>query len=138
MPSARLAAPAPAAAPPPSVTARPPASAADEGLAVGPPAAGARAAGVPPAAPLAPAAAGGQGGGWTVQANPTRSREEAEALSRRLEGRGYDAVVVRVPRDGDVWYRVRIGRYQTPEQATEAMQRLREREGVPHVFVASE
>ncbi|HZP41379.1 MAG TPA: SPOR domain-containing protein [Candidatus Binatia bacterium] len=83
-----------------------------------------------------PRAAAAPVGGWTVQANPTRSRDEAEALARELRGRGYDAVVVRLPRDGDVWYRVRIGRYTTSEQATEVMQRLREREGVSHAFVA--
>jgi len=89
---------------------------------------------VPVTMPPPPAAA--TGGGWSVQANPTRSRDEADALARELHGKGYDAVVVRLPRDGDVWYRVRIGRYATSEQATEVMQRLRDREGVQHAFVA--
>jgi len=88
--------------------------------------------------PALPAAARPSGGGWTVQANPTRSREEAESLLRQLRGRGYDAAVVQVQRDGDTWYRVRVGRFASAEQATEVMQRLREREGVLHVFVASE
>jgi len=87
---------------------------------------------VPTTLPAPPAA---PGGGWSVQANPTRSRDEADTLARELHGKGYDAVVVRLPRDGDVWYRVRIGRYATSEQATEVMQRLRDREGV-HAFVA--
>jgi septal ring-binding cell division protein DamX len=77
-------------------------------------------------------------GGWTVQANPTRSREEAEGLLRRLHGRGYEASIVRVLRDGDTWYRVQIGHFATSQQATEVMQKLREREGVSHAFVASE
>ena len=77
-------------------------------------------------------------GGWTVQANPTRSREEAEGIQRQLHGRGYEASIVRVLRDGDTWYRVQVGHFATSEQATEVMQRLREREGVSHAFVASE
>ena len=77
-------------------------------------------------------------GGWTVLANPTRSRGEAEALERQLRGRGYDAAVVQVLRDGDTWYRLRVGRYPNADQATAAMHRLREHEGVEHAFVASE
>ena len=86
-----------------------------------------------PAAPPVPA-----GRGWTVQANPTRNRDEADALFRQLRGHGYDATIVRVLRDGDAWYRVQVGRFATSGQATETMQRLREHEGVTHVFVASE
>ncbi len=103
---------------------------------------------IPAAAPPAPPQVGGvvhpvpapaaHGGGWTVQANPTRSHDEAEAIHRRLRGHGYDANVVRVVRDGDTWYRVQVGRFATSEQATEVMQRLREHEGVSHAFVASE
>jgi len=77
-------------------------------------------------------------GGWTVQASPTRSRDEAQALLKRLKGRGYDASIVEVSRDGATWYRIRVGRYASAGQATEAMQRLRDQEGVSHVFVASE
>ena len=89
----------------------------------------------PPAPlPIESAAAGG----WTVLANPTRSREDAEALERQLRGRGYDATVVRVLRDGDTWYRLRVGRYPSADQAAAAMHKLREHEGVEHAFVASE
>ena len=92
-----------------------------------------------PAAP-APVAAAVQapGAGWTVLANPTRSREEADGLARQLRTRGYDANPVRVLRDGETWYRVQVGRFATSEQASELMHRLREHEGVSHVFVASE
>src|SRR5262249_55664478 len=41
---------------------------------------------VPPSPAARPAA-----GSWTVLANPTRSRDEADALVRQLRGRGYDA-----------------------------------------------
>ena len=71
-------------------------------------------------------------------ANPTRGRDEADHLVKQLRGRGYDATLIRVLRDGDTWYRVQVGRFTTSEQATEMMRRLREREGVEHAFVASE
>jgi len=104
-----------------------------------PPVTAPRTAAAPPASTPPPAAAPrATGGGFTVLATPTRSRDEADALAQKLRGRGYDVTVVRVVRDGDNWYRVRIGRYGSADQATEAMRTLREREGVPHVFVATE
>jgi len=121
-----------------AATPRPPApvAAASNPTAVAPPAMEAH--GPPPTlSPPAPFEASG-GGGWTVLANPTRSRGEAEALERQLRGRGYDATVVQVLRDGDTWYRLRVGRYPNADQATAAMHRLREHEGVEHAFVASE
>src|SRR5262245_44613979 len=86
------------------------------------------------APPPTPAATGG----WTVVADLTRNRDEADVLQRQLRGHGYDAAVVRVARDGDIWYRVRVGRFSSSAQAEEVRQRLREHEGVAHVFVASE
>src|SRR6185436_16739956 len=76
-------------------------------------------------------------GTWSVQAAPTRSRDDAEVLLKRLRSKGYDASIVEVPRDGATWYRIRVGRYASAGQATDVMQRLRDQEGV-HVFVASE
>src|SRR5439155_5775388 len=89
-----------------------------------------RPAAVPPPAPTPVL-----GGAWTVLANPTRSREEADTLLRQLRGRGYDAALVRVVRDGDTWYRVQVGRFATADQASETMHRLRDHEGVSHAFV---
>jgi cell division protein FtsN len=55
----------------------------------------------------------------------------------QLRRRGYDATLIQVERDGDTWYRLRVGRYQTSEQATDTMRKLREVEGVTHAFVAT-
>jgi cell division protein FtsN len=77
-------------------------------------------------------------GSYTVEASPTRSRSEAESLLGTLRRRGYDATIVQVERDGDTWYRLRVGRYATSAEATDAMRRLRDVEGVTHVFVAAE
>jgi cell division protein FtsN len=77
-------------------------------------------------------------GGFTVEASPTRSRSEADQLLAQLRRRGYDASIVQVERDGDTWYRLRVGRYSTSEQATDTMRKLREVEGITHVFVATD
>jgi cell division protein FtsN len=77
-------------------------------------------------------------GGYTVEASPTRSRSEADQLLAQLRRRGYDATIVQVERDGDTWYRLRVGRYTTSAQATDTMRKLRDVEGITHVFVATE
>jgi len=94
-------------------------------------------AGPPPTMARPPIPHGG-GGSWSVEAAPTRSRAEAEQLLATLRRRGYDVEMVSVQRDGDTWYRLRVGRYATAEQANEVMRRLRDVEGVSHAFVASE
>jgi cell division septation protein DedD len=111
--------PAPGAPPPPAPAIPPPAPAT-------------------PPTPLARPVPPRGGGSWSVEANPTRSRVEAEQLLANLRKRGYDAEMVQVQRDGDTWYRLRVGRYGTAEQANEVMRRLRDVEGVTHAFVASD
>jgi septal ring-binding cell division protein DamX len=92
----------------------------------------------PPATPPTTIPRTSARGSFTVEASPTRSRSEAEQLLDTLRRRGYDATLVQVERDGDTWYRLRVGRYATSAQATDAMRRLRDVEGVTHVFVAAE
>jgi len=132
--------PSRAAAPPPTMPPRP--SAAATLPPVTPPAARPAERATPPpaeqrATKVEPTPTSGRGT-WSVQAAPTRSRDDAEVLLKRLRSKGYDASIVEVPRDGATWYRIRVGRYASAGQATEAMQRLRDQEGVSHVFVASE
>lgn len=84
-----------------------------------------------------PGAAAGRGGGWTVYVSPTRERFEAERQRAVLRAAGYDASVVPMQRDGDVWYRVRAGRFDSEASAEQARRDLRER-GIGHAFVQSE
>ena len=130
--------PRPAASPPPAAAAapRPAPPPALPPATAPPPAVTPTAPATPPA--VAPVPARPAGGGWTVLANPTRDRAEAESLQRQLRERGYDATLVRIARDGETWYRLQIGRFATAEQANQTMRKLREREGVTHVFVASD
>jgi cell division protein FtsN len=75
---------------------------------------------------------------WTVYVSPTRDRFEAERQRASLAAQGYDASVVRMQRDGDTWYRVRVGRYPDKPRADSVRQELRDRLGVDHAFVLEE
>jgi cell division protein FtsN len=70
--------------------------------------------------------------------SPTRDRFEAERRRASLAAQGYDTAVVRMQRDGDTWYRVRVGRYPDKSRADSARQELRDRFGVDHAFVLEE
>lgn len=74
----------------------------------------------PDTAPPAPAAADIPNG-FTVQIAAYNRKADADALFRRLKARGFDVRVAgsRAP------YRVRIGRYETKEDATAALGRIR-------------
>jgi len=124
--AAKPAAPVVASAPPPAVpTAQaPPVRAAPAAPAVPPPAA----TGLPPQT---------ASGRWTVYANPSRDQLAVEYERAALRAKGYPAEVVTMKRDGDTWYRIRVGRYATEAQAEQASRKLRT-DGVGHAFVQSE
>jgi hypothetical protein len=88
----------------------------------------------PAAAGLPPQVASGR---WTVYANPSRDQLAVEYERGALRAKGYPAEVVTMKRDGDTWYRIRVGRYATEAQAQEASRKLRS-DGVGHAFVQSE
>lgn len=87
----------------------------------------------PPSGTVAP-----QAGTWSVQVNATQESQVARDLADRLRRRGYDAFVVTQVRDGATWYRVRVGRLPSLEMANTLVVQLKEREGLPHAFVASD
>jgi len=134
------AAPKASAVPPATQTARipPPPPARPTTPSAGAPAAPVAAATTPTTLPVRPAVPATTTGKWTVEVSPTPNRLELEALRARLSDKGYDARVVTVRRDGNTWYRLRVGRYSSSAQATQVMRTLREQEGVPRAFVASQ
>ena len=74
--------------------------------------------------------------GWTVQVTATTDPTEARALVQRLRARGYDAYLVQAPsREGATWYRVRVGRYQSREEARQWEARLKNEAGLSGAFV---
>jgi cell division septation protein DedD len=73
-----------------------------------------------------------------VQVTATLDRRTADDMVRRLRAKGFDAYVVRAPRQGKTYYRVRVGRFPSAEYAGQMVSRLRREPGVPEAFVASD
>ena len=74
----------------------------------------------------APVAAPSAGAKFMLQAGAMKSRETADALRKRLERRGYKAMVhqATTPKSGEV-YRVRVGPFGSREAAAKAMKSIR-------------
>lgn len=66
--------------------------------------------------------------GWKVQVEATSREENAQEIAKALRAQGYEPSVSKVTKQGEVWYRVRIGRFATQEEAVAAIARFR-REG---------
>ena len=77
-------------------------------------------------------------GTWAVQVNATKDPATADRLIRQLEGKGYPAYLFKVRLRGETWYRVRVGRFATMEQATSMVVRLKNKERYPRAFLVEE
>ena len=77
-------------------------------------------------------------GDWSVQVSATRDPRTADGVLRRLQAKGYEAFVLKVRRRGETFYRVRVGHYESLEEAQQVVSRLRREPGVPEAFVASD
>jgi DedD protein len=64
------------------------------------------------------------GSGFVVQIAAVNDRGEAEAIARRLAGKGYPTFVTTPRGDGPKMFRVRIGKYQTRHEAQTIAARL--------------
>ncbi len=67
-------------------------------------------------------------GGFVVQVAALKGRPEAEAIRRRLEGRGYPAFVEVVGSGARAVFRVRVGHYQSRQTAASVAARLEREE----------
>lgn len=131
-------APAPAPAPPPAPAPKPEPKA-PPAAAKAPPAI-ARAAEPTPApdpapeseAPDATAAAAAaparSGGAIAVQVAALTSRSDAEAIARRLSGKGYAAYILSPDAGGKQVFKVRVGNYASADEAARVSRRLRQEE----------
>jgi general secretion pathway protein D len=63
--------------------------------------------------------------GYTIQVTSVQSADKAGQLLEQLTQQGYPAYTVRSEVDGQIWYRLRMGYYKTPDEADEAMAKLR-------------
>ena len=76
-------------------------------------------------ATTAPATAGGP---IAVQVGAFATRKEADALAKKLSGRGYAVYVMNPTGDGKKVYRVRVGNYGTADEAQRVSARLTQQE----------
>ncbi len=76
-------------------------------------------------------------GRWSVQVQALRDEEGARELIRRLQSQGYEPMISRVVRDGEVWYRVRVGSFASSEEARTSVERLRREGKFPQAYPAS-
>ena len=77
-------------------------------------------------------------GSWAVQVNATKDPATADRLIRQLKAAGYPAYLFEVRLRGETWYRVRVGRFATMEQATSMVVRLKNKERYPRAFLVEE
>jgi cell division septation protein DedD len=64
-------------------------------------------------------------GRWSVQIHATRDEGAAQQLARQLRTQGYAPAISKVVRDGEVWYRVRVGSFTNADEARASVGRLR-------------
>jgi cell division septation protein DedD len=62
---------------------------------------------------------------FNIQIDAVMDRSNAEQMSARLQKLGYHAFMVPTEISGQTWWRVRVGPYQSQEEASAAEQELR-------------
>ncbi|MDH4065831.1 MAG: SPOR domain-containing protein [Acidobacteriota bacterium] len=82
----------------------------------------------PPAASPAAALAAPAGSGIEIQVLAHRDRQNAEALARRLVGKGYTAYVVEPVAGAPALFRVRVGKFGEKREADQVAARLKKEE----------
>jgi cell division septation protein DedD len=96
---------------------------------------------IPTASPRAKARSalmGSPRGKWSVQVNATKDAYTARKIVQDLRRRGYNAYAVEVQLRGELWYRVRVGRFPTMQDATSMVVRLKNTERYTRAFLVEE
>jgi septal ring-binding cell division protein DamX len=62
---------------------------------------------------------------YTIQIEAVMDRDGANKMVRRLQDLGYPAASETTDIDGQTWYRVKVGPYDSQEEAEEAQDKLR-------------
>lgn len=71
---------------------------------------------------------------WSVQVNSYPDEKSANDLIDRLKNKGYNAFVTEANLKGKVWYRVRVGRFASREEAIKTEAALKNNENYPKAF----
>jgi cell division septation protein DedD len=74
---------------------------------------------------------------WTVQVNAFPDEKTAKTWVDRLKDRGYNAYLSESRVQGRLWYRVRVGRFESREEAEKTQESLRKREQLAKSFATN-
>jgi cell division septation protein DedD len=74
---------------------------------------------------------------WTVQVNAFPDEKSAKTWVDRLKDKGYNAYLSESRVQGRLWYRVRVGRFDSREEAEKTQESLRKREQLARSFTTS-
>lgn len=64
-------------------------------------------------------------GRWSIQVQETRQQETVQQTIRLLRAQGYVPTVIKAMKSGEVWYRVRVGKFRRQEEAVTAIADIR-------------
>jgi cell division septation protein DedD len=74
---------------------------------------------------------------WTVQVNAFPDEKSAKTLVDRLRDKGYNAYLAESQVQGRVWYRVRVGRFESRDEAEKTQESLKRKEHLAKAFATS-
>ena len=74
---------------------------------------------------------------WTVQVNAFPDEKSAKTWVDRLKEKGYNAYLSESRVGGRLWYRVRVGRFDSREEAEKTQESLRKKEQLSRSFTTS-
>ena len=74
---------------------------------------------------------------WSVQVGATQEQKAAQQLLDRLKSKGFDAYIVEADLDSGRWYRLRVGRFATQQEAETNRQALQSKENLRNAFVTA-
>ena len=74
---------------------------------------------------------------WSVQISATQDQTAAQLLQEKLKNKGFDAFIVEAEINSGRWYRVRVGRFSTSQEADKTRQDLQAKENLASAFVTA-
>lgn len=75
---------------------------------------------------------------WSVQVHVTHQQRVAQEMAKSLREQGYTPLLSKIIRQGETWYRVRVGNFANEEQAKETVARFRREGTFPQAYPVSE
>jgi cell division septation protein DedD len=74
---------------------------------------------------------------WSVQVNAFPDEKSARTWVDRLKDKGYNAYLSESRSQGKVWYRVRVGRFESRDEAEKTQEALKRKENLAKAFATS-